>query len=321
MRQAGPALFYHSQGELTARPRMTQSESFSAYRHATGALQPPPKQPPRASNCVLSTVGPGDVLLVQGSGQLARIGANGGFMGHVMIAVGVPTCVQRMSLESHKIAEVWPEGAEELWRVPVVESTRSRPGLHRCHAVMHINSSNELVLVGEETDIDVAICPHEDLEIWRCPDELRRSFRVDIMQSVLSHMRANMADWSYTTAARAVLQSASITQESEGLREELEASWQAAPICTSVAIAFWQRYLKGLAAATGASDIELILRWMPIKADRGLPGELLTTMKQTGWTKLALPQRHAGSKKSARLSQSSLAWLASQGKQPSFVSV
>jgi hypothetical protein len=32
--------------------------------------------------------------------------------------------------------------------------------------------------------------------------------------------------------------------------------------------------------------LALILRWMPLKADRGLPGELLQTLCQCGWTKI-----------------------------------
>lgn len=125
----------------------------------------------------------------------------------------------------------------------------------------------------------------ELLEIWRCPSELRRGFRADIMAGVLGDMVDCQADWSYTTAARAVFNSADIAHRArtDELRDEVELSWEAAPICTSIVISFWQRYLQGLAFATGASDLDLILRWMPLKADRGLPGELLEVLQQSGW--------------------------------------
>lgn len=240
---------------------------------------------------MVSSVGPGDVLLVQGSGQLTRIGANGGFMGHVMVVLAAPELVPRNSKQGRALSEIWPAGAQEVVRMATVESTRQRSGLHRSHMIMHFRSDGELALVAEESEHDVTpIVGGELLEIWRCPLELRKSFRPDIMAAVLEDMADVQADWSYTTAARAVFNSAGIAhrERTEELRDEVEVSWETAPICTSVVISFWQRYLQGLAFATGVSDLDLILRWMPLKADRGLPGELLKAMQQSGWRRLAV---------------------------------
>jgi hypothetical protein len=240
----------------------------------------------------MSSVGPGDVLLVQGSGQLTRIGANGGFMGHVMVVLALPEIVPRNSKKGRALAEIWPAGAEEVVRVASVESTRQRSGLHRSHVILHCGGAGELTLVAEESEDEVTpIAGGTLLEIWRCPLELRRSFRSDIMAAVLKDMVGCEADWSYTTAARAVFSSAGIAHRecTEELRDEVEDSWAAAPICTSIVISFWQRYLQGLAFATGASDLDLILRWMPLLADRGLPGELLKAMQQSGWRKFTAP--------------------------------
>lgn len=241
---------------------------------------------------MLAGIAAGDVLAVQGSGQILRIGANGGWMGHVMVALGKPELIQRNSRPGRQLAEIWPADATEVWRVATAESTRSRTGLHQSHMILHLDAFGDLLLVGEETESEVAMVANERVEIWQCPAALRTGFRADIFSAVLRDMLDCQADWSYRTAARAVFQSATIAHRegTEELLDELEASWEAAPICTSVVIACWQRYLQGLAAVTGASDLALILRWMPLKADRGLPGELLTVMRQTGWSKLDLPQ-------------------------------
>merc|ERR1719162_2204282 len=66
--------------------------------------------------------------------------------------------------------------------------------------------------------------------------------------------------------------------------------WKKEPICTSVVIIFWQRYLHKLAGVVVSKvdsgkvePAELIMRWMPLKADRVLPGDLLGTLTETGW--------------------------------------
>lgn len=227
-------------------------------------------------------------MLVKGSGQLARIGSNGGFLGHVMVVVSKPELVMRHSARGQALAEIWPESAAELLRVESVESTRQRCGLHRSHMLIQV-LDGQLLLVGEESATELAVAG-ELLELWHCPAQLRESFRPVIMAGVLQDMLESQRDWSFATAARAIFTSADVAcrERSEELREELESCWERPPICTSIVISFWQRYLQGLAHATGASDLDLMLRYMPLKADRGLPGELLRTMERTGWRKLAL---------------------------------
>lgn len=250
--------------------------------------QPDPAERLQAAMCA---VAPGDVLVVKGSGRLTRIGANGGFMGHVMVVMATPERVVRNSKQGRALADIWPEGAEEVWKVSTTESTRQNSGLHQCRVVIHA-AAGEFRLIGEETDSYLAAAG-EAVEIWRCPAELRKTFRPEIVTSVMKDMFECQADWSYRTAARAVFQSASMAYQvaNDSLREEVEASWEIAPICTSVVITFWQRYLQGLAEMTGASDLQMWLRWMPLKADRGLPGELLQTMQATGWTQVEAPKR------------------------------
>merc|ERR1712194_200589 len=75
--------------------------------------------------------------------------------------------------------------------------------------------------------------------------------------------------------------------------EEIRACWDEEPICTSVVVTFWQRYLCKLAQAAIITrgclvdPAKLVLKWMPLKADRVLPGELFTTMQACGWVMLS----------------------------------
>lgn len=213
-------------------------------------------------------------------------------MGHTMVALATPELVSIHSEHGRALAWLWPMDAQELVQVASMESNRERSGLHRSHKILHFRNNGEIALVAEVNNNEVVrIRPPDLLEIWTCPLELRRGFRPDVMAKVLQDMVACQADWSYATAARAVLSSAGLVERerSEDFREEVEDSWAAAPICTSVVITFWQRYLQGLAVATGVSDLALILRWMPLKADRGLPSELRAAMQRSGWRRLVPP--------------------------------
>merc|ERR1712000_207818 len=89
------------------------------------------------------------------------------------------------------------------------------------------------------------------------------------------------------TAFRAFFSSADLsrTLDGEDFLIHVKALWEAAPICTSVPITFWQRYLCRLAKGCNASAAELIRKWMPLAADRSLPGELCSTMRKCGWTR------------------------------------
>lgn len=305
-------------------------------------------------------IAPGDVLVVRGSGGLGRIGAAGGFMGHVMVVVAPPRSVLRSSPDAAQVVEAWPDAdVPELWRVPTVESTSREVGLWEAEMVLFIDRRTRQLKIAGEIDAkgDLCLAEVETVELWQSPEPLRSDLRVDLMHEVLSDMRLTQANWSATTAARAVLRSAAWTLDKD--RDPLQtmsqvmASWESKPICTSVAISFWQRYLHRVAAARAsagathfsagervfyfsqsmkdwvdavvvnahrdaagavvcydldikqgalpenirrtvslvpfgraASDayaVELILSYMPIQADRGLPGDLTKAMADCGW--------------------------------------
>jgi hypothetical protein len=87
------------------------------------------------------------------------------------------------------------------------------------------------------------------------------------------------------------------TDSSEGkakLLREITRSWASDPICTSVVISFWQRALCKFSEGVrrvqhtpvevpSPSAADLILRWMPLWADRSLPHALSKTMQTCGW--------------------------------------
>lgn len=233
-----------------------------------------------------------------------EIGAAGGFMGHVLLVTGAPRRLDRGLEPSAKELErakfKWPADAVELWIVPAIESTRHEEGLHRAELIVFVQrSTGHLRLIGEFTPSELVIEEEqESMEIWQSPGELRQQLRVDLMQDVLDEMKAYEANWSASTAARAFMQmawgSARIASGSGTgqVLEEIHASWRKEPICTSVVVTFWQRYLCKLAQAAIITrgclidPSELVLKWMPLKADRVLPGELFSTMQACGWVML-----------------------------------
>jgi len=240
---------------------------------------------------------PGDVLAVKGNGRLAEIGTAHGFMGHVLLVLTAPTSIARNTEEAHRFEAAWPNDyIEELWQVRTLESTRSEHGLHEATMVLYVDrSSCQLVLIGEVgLDNELTLLEHETLDLWQSPTELRSRLRLDLMQKVLVDMKAYEACWSSVTAARAVLSSARIPPGGDPARtmEAVRSCWKREPICTSVVITFWQRYLCAFAAdgdmnPQQVQPLDLILKWMPLKADRGLPGDLLGAMRGARWVTLS----------------------------------
>jgi hypothetical protein len=237
---------------------------------------------------------PGDVLAVKGQGRLTEIGTAHGMLGHVLLVLSPPNNVLRNSDEGESLQAVWPhKEVEEIWKVRTLESTRSEQGLHEAEMLLYVErNTGQLILIGElQNDGTLVLTEHESVELWQSPAELRSTLRVDFMSRVLSDMKVNEASWSHLTVARAMLSSAHLTSkpgtQPEQTLETVKACWVREPICTSVVITFWQRYLCELASCSEENhhqqSLDLIMRWMPLKADRGLPGDLLGAMRSVGW--------------------------------------
>eukprot|EP00928_Gymnodinium_smaydae_P019854 TRINITY_DN17642_c1_g3_i2.p1 TRINITY_DN17642_c1_g3~~TRINITY_DN17642_c1_g3_i2.p1 ORF type:complete len:412 (+),score=75.64 TRINITY_DN17642_c1_g3_i2:75-1238(+) len=211
-----------------------------------------------------------------------------------------------------------------LWRVPTLECTRAEKGLYEAEVLVYVNHKrgNRLTIVGEITskaDEEVALCQQQELYLWQSPPELRETLREDVLREVLAEMRrpskqgegATSLNWSRRTALRALLRSARLPRAGVAKRSQqsaqgetkvssfsvggpddkvlrsIEEAWRRPPICTSVVIIFWQRYISRLAADGVISDASsAILRWMPLLADRALPGDLARAMEAAGWARV-----------------------------------
>lgn len=244
------------------------------------------------------SIRPGDVLCVRGNGALTQIGTSGGFMGHVLVVLGDPVHVSEGSAAQRELRKVWPrENDAQVWKVPACESARSRTGLHRSEVVLHVEPrSGRLVMIGElvaenEKQVQLGMVKSEVIELWQSPPPLRQHLRMDLMKEVLAEMANGCESWSLATAAQALFyRSAALQDDGVGhgeLLETVQEAWEAPPICTSIVISFWQRYLCKLAPLVGKSEMELVLEVMPLRSDRGLPGELMSTMAGCGWVQLS----------------------------------
>lgn len=243
-------------------------------------------------------VSPGDVLCIRPgtAGAMTQLGARGGFMGHVVLVTEAPRCMSKFSAEAFEFRHVWPPGIKVVWFVKTLESTRFQDGFHEALVLLYFDDAGRLYFFGEDDpnseQFFVSDKP-EEVQVWRCPASLRQYFRYDIMQEVLASMRKHEASWSWSTAVRAVFLSAQVpaNQDEAKTLQLIQKSWTADPICTSVVIVFWQRYLSRLAeiSSEGNNNIEtdpltLIADVMPLWGDRTLPGELLSTMEKCGWS-------------------------------------
>lgn len=260
----------------------------------------------RPSNVdISSVVGPGDVFFVKdGDTALARIGTSGGFFGHVLQVVGVARCVSRATARSMGVLAVWPSKlTEHIWVVRTLESTRDVEGLYEADTFFQIDSASAcIVLLGQLDKTDVlSVTSGEAVEVWQPPHEVRSMFMTNVMLDVIADMKKVDASWSIATALRAVLMSAKMVDsvDNDQVMKDIQSSWAVEPICTSVVIVFWQRYLTRLAQvqvtsmtsgapAEGLAEsraVEFIQKLMPLKADRGLPGDLQTAMTSCGWSR------------------------------------
>lgn len=245
---------------------------------------------------------PGDVICVRPreAGAFSQIGASGGFMGHVLLVIAPPKCVERHSKQALQYTDMWPNpDVQIMWAVKTLESTREEEGFHESDQLLFTDPRGQFFTVGEEPMLAergfYKLEEPEEVQLWLCPENLRKGFSNRVMQDVLAQMRTKEASWSWSTAVRALLLSAEVTHQDhkDQVLQSCKKSWTVDPICTSVVIVFWQRYLCRLADITnarqwaGCEEIDpasWIVDWMPLKGDRTLPGELMTAMQKTGWT-------------------------------------
>lgn len=234
---------------------------------------------------------PGDVLsIIDDSFTISRLGTAGGYMGHVLLVVSAPRLVEKRSEVGQAFRELWLSGARNLFMVGIVECCRSGEGLTEVDLILSVNDHGEVHMCGECSCDGGDMFLHEDFKeahIWHSPSHFRgENFCLDVMQIVLEDMRSNQQNWSWATAVRAFFFSGELSTQSVAsiTMKEIEDSWKAEPICTSVVVVFWQRYLQKLAALESTDALQLVLQFMPLRADRVLPTTLQSTMLARGWS-------------------------------------
>jgi len=254
---------------------------------------------------------PGDVLVVCGQGHLFEIGTIRGFMSHVMLVTGAPVRVPPSVLA--KLRALWPDGClPETWRVPTLECTRSVAGMHSAEMLLAVTPRDRQLRILGELDKagQVTLCCGM-VELWQSPENLRTELRADIIESIVAGLSASQDCWSAATAIRAAVMSSGPIEKNTAVEtlQEIQACWYKPPICTSVVVTFWQQYLCLLAALPAMDFLDLkqqqeqqhvqqepnstehvstravesIFKFMPLLADRTLPGDLVRSMRECGW--------------------------------------
>mmetsp|Transcript_82970 Transcript_82970/g.130486 ORF Transcript_82970/g.130486 Transcript_82970/m.130486 type:complete len:338 (-) Transcript_82970:46-1059(-) len=246
----------------------------------------------------------GDLICVKGSADnITSLGSNGGFMGHAMIVTSAPRVIQWGSEEAIEFANLWPKTGQSeagwLFVVPTMESCRSEEGFYESEYVLYIDEHKRIRLLGEQKpDTINRFEEAEHVLVYQCPLALRKDLKMHLMDDCFESMRnGSQASWSWSTAIRAYLFSADIEASAGILRDaaldEIQKCWSADPICTSLIITFWQRYLCAVADEWNGMRwpheeikhaFDTIYRWMPLKADRALPSDMVRALDRCGWT-------------------------------------
>jgi hypothetical protein len=283
---------------------------FPSNCNAPNDFLPPPASTEEIYYKVVDRIllpGPGDVLFAGSNDNMMQIGAMGGYFGHAMLVTASAYRIRQDSLELRELRQTWPCDVTDMWAVPFMECTRGHTGLHEATLLLEVDrKAGSIKAIAERSSVGgevvVALCEGEQVEIFQSPVALSRlinscQHRADLLAEVFAEMRMDMCslDWSKVTAVKAALMPASLDRNREAAQSlaQLRLSWSTQPICTSVIVVFWQRYLCKLAPYIGdgsspdatRSVLDLIHRWMPLKADRSLPGDVLNVLRCTGWVK------------------------------------
>lgn len=251
------------------------------------------------------------MLVAKTVGNVLEIGTMGGYFGHVMLVTGTARKILRGSPQAFDYSGIWPADADVLWAVPFIECVRGEDGLHKAVLLLRVNCNDGTIIpVAEESPAteDLYLCEGDRIEVFQSPYHLRElintcAHRAELLSEVLAEMIKEMNDtkWSETTAVKAFLLSSTLDRSCRGAEalQQVYDSWSKSPICTTVVVSFWQRYLCKLAPHVhfGHSQddderaTDLIHRWMPLYADRSLPTDLLDVMDTTLWIKCKPLQR------------------------------
>lgn len=296
---------------LPVQHRMPSAQSLLMQHQKSVPPTAMKKQSPeRLPNDVASSswlFQPGDLLCVKGSADnITSIGANGGFMGHVMLVTSEPRVIRYDTEEAIEYGNLWPrvggESASVLFIIPSMESCRSEEGFYESEYLLYIDEVDRIRLLGERRPEGLQRFERADkVIVFHGPPALRKNIKPYLMEESLEAMRdSRQGSWSWGTAIRAYLFSADIEENAWSSRdaalEDIQQCWKADPICTSLIIIFWQRYICALADEWNEMRwphepkkhaFDMICEWIPLKADRALPADMVNTLERCGWTSVS----------------------------------
>jgi len=150
------------------------------------------------------------------------------------------------------------------------------------------------------------------LAIFRS-DIRRKKLDEEAFENAVSEVEQQKLGWSLRTASRAVMSKAVgnsrfCKDEYAGeagmqrMSAELRAHWAKDPICTTVPIRVWQRYLFEVWDGDDMAAAAEVLRVMPCRGDRTLPSELWAALLETGlWSEVELLPEYWDSNESGDL--------------------
>jgi hypothetical protein len=220
-----------------------------------------------------------------------------------MLVTALPEVLHRGTTESVLYSNIWPTVAGKkvdlILMVSTLECCRSEEGLYETEYLFYIDENACVRLLGEMKEekglqqFELA----EKVILYHSPPALRNDLKSYLMEEALDSMRSSyQGSWSWGTAVRAYLFSADVQWNGSNSREdsleEVQKCWSSDPICTSVIIIFWQRYLCAVAdeweSMRWPEDppmhaFDMICQWIPLKADRTLPSDMVSTLDRCGW--------------------------------------
>jgi len=188
-----------------------------------------------------------------------------------------------------------PGFATDVILLPPIASSSADPQHVRC--VVNEGPAAQAGVACGDRFVACQQDPHSGRRVatFRREPVLSPGLNSGMLMAVVLEVESHRLQWSLATAKRAVLCRSRLSpadypgeQGARRLAKELRASWEGNPICTTVPIQVWQRYMFAVCGSDVDAAVE-VLRIMPCHGGRTLPSELWQNLLETGlWKEVHL---------------------------------